>query len=59
VAVKLGIVKIERDYSLDSDTAGYSGQLTDIEVGASERMWSSFREKESVLVFWHFIEYFN
>jgi hypothetical protein len=42
VGVKLDSVKIERDYSLDTDTAGYSSQLTDIEVGASEEKWSSF-----------------
>jgi len=43
VVVKLGSVKIEREYSLDTDMAGYSSQLTDIEVRASEGKWSSFR----------------
>lgn len=41
--VKLASVKIEREYSLDTDTARYSSQLTDIEVGTSEGKWSSFR----------------
>jgi len=45
VVVKLGSVKIEREYSLDTDTAGYSSQLIDTEVGASEGKWSSFRLK--------------
>lgn len=43
MVVTLGSVKIEREYSLDADMAGYRGQLTDIEVGASEGKWFSFR----------------
>jgi hypothetical protein len=43
VVVKLDSVKIEREYSLDTDTAGYSSHLIDIEVGAPEEKWSSFR----------------
>jgi hypothetical protein len=43
VVVKLGSVKIESEFSLDTDIVGYSSQLTDIEVGESEGKWSSFR----------------